>query len=113
MCKDTRPAELLHIADDISAPSELALWQGIARARRIPNRWAISDVILIPKAGKDPCVILNRRGINKIDSGLKAFSTYVQIQTAPLVQKDAEGEWGGLQHNSIKQPLSHHRHNDS
>ena len=105
MCKDTRPAELLHIADDVIAPSELALWQGIARARRIPNRWAISDVILIPKAGKDPSEILNRRGINKIDSGLKAFSTYVQSQTAPLVQKDAEGEWGGLQQKSIKQPL--------
>ena len=38
MCKDTRPAELLHIADDVIAPSELALWQGIGQSQTNPQQ---------------------------------------------------------------------------
>ena len=101
----TRPAEALHMAADITAPYEKELWKTIAYQRRIPQQWALSDVTLLPKPGKDPSTLTNRRAINKIDSGLKAYSTYIQRCTAPLIQKESVGEWGGLQHKGIRQPL--------
>ena len=105
MRKGTRPAEALHIAGDIIAESEVQLWKAVAYQRRMPDRWVISDVVMIPKPGKDPSDLNNRRGINKVDSGLKAFSSYVQRQTSPNLQKDSQCEWGGLKHKSIRQPL--------
>ena len=105
MKSGTRPAEALHIASDITAPYEKELWKTIAHQRKIPQQWSLSDITLLPKPGKDPSSLTNRRAINKIDSGLKTYSTYLQRCTAPLIQKESEGEWGGLQHKGIRQPL--------
>ena len=105
MKKGTRPAEAFLIAGDITAMHDLKLWNGIAYQRTQPQNWWVSDVVMIPKPGKDPSILPNRRGINKIDSGLKSFSSYVQHESTPFVQRDSAGEWGGLKHKSIKQPL--------
>jgi hypothetical protein len=62
-----RPAEALHIASDILAPEEIKLWKAIGLQRQYPDAWRTSDVALIPKPGKDFTLLINRRGINKID----------------------------------------------
>ena len=105
MRRGTRPAEALHIAADIIADSEVQLWKAVAFQRRMPEAWVTSDVVMIPKPGKDSSELGNRRGINKIDSGLKAFSSYIQRQTSPVLQSNSQCEWGGLKHKSIRQPL--------
>ena len=105
MKNDTRPAEILHIASDLTAPFELQLWKGIAHHRQIPEQWEVSDVVMIPKPGKDPTSLANRRGINKIDSGLKAYSSFVQSRASRYTQHDSRGEWGGLKKKGTRQPL--------
>ena len=101
----TRPAEALHIASDILAPEEIKLWKAIGLQRQYPEAWRTSDIALIPKPGKDFTLLINRRGINKIDSGLKTFSIFLQSRTSEKAAQNSHGEWGVFKHKSTAQPL--------
>ena len=93
------------MASDILCPEEGKLWKAVAQQRRYPTAWQTSDIALIPKPGKDFSLLINRRGINKIDSGLKTFSHFLQLRTSAKASSNSHGERGVFKHKSTAQPL--------
>ena len=93
----TATAAMWRMAEDTTTPWLQKIWQGIGQQGRLPYLWETLQTFRLPKQGKDPRHVENRRGVSTPVSAARGYLACLQTRFKEAVS-DVWGdcEFGGL-----------------